>query len=994
VSDPQAPLPSGSPGPVEGYNISSESRARLPDQFSEAELKQMISDVPRSVSEVQAEAARIRARRGSFWVLLGCNLVVFVSSVCIMVVELCASRLIASYLGSSLYTWTSVIGVVLAGISVGNWLGGKLADRVEPRRALGWQFLVAGLSTLAILVLNPLAAQLSRAQPDAIPWQYWVMILVGVVFLLPAITLGTISPVTASLALRYSQKTGATVGNIYAWGALGSIVGTFLAGFWLIGNLGTHHILWITAGVLLVMGALVAGGQRGLRMLLLAGGLQLAIWLGLLASLTGEQAEGLTRSLLSSIGPWQGVAGRLEKANQEVADLTLVRDTVRQDVESLELAKLAGEPVEPRLAEKVAQVAELERELEQRIQTSLPLREKRRKLDRWGVWANGLGRKLQDVGLQLGLRNDQLAEYYDESDYYTISIYPIEHDGELVKILRLDYLIHSYYNPAAPTRLHYDYEQVYAALTERATATARRIWTVKFDPPPANPEFAAALGSKGEYSPATGNLSVTGGLTPLEVINLLQGMADPQVWQVITQVWREESRDWRAATQFTEGKLTSPLEPDPPARAALDDLASDAVLYDPALGGLVCSQPFSLERAFDVLATGVHRRGVEQVRELYGLTRRISTLFIGGGGFIFPRWVEAEFPDQPRIDVAEIDPAVLRAVQSELGLPREFGPPSEGKTWVRAHLGDARKYVDDRLRDNLKLVQADQPLVRYDFIYGDAFNDLSVPWHLTTREFSEKIRALLTPHEGMYLVNLIDVYPRVKFPSRKARAAGWPQTRLAGPAPEGVFPPATHEATWYPAGKFPQLQLQLVSRTRDELDAGTPPNYVLGYRGVMTGSQRDELLALCGDRPEWQQAIRALFQLSNNEPTGRFLGRYLKTARELFPYVYLFTSTDNSTDPGDRRDTFIVACSLKRLNCDDLFRSGGYWHNVPFAASERDESQPATQTLVNCELGPTIDSGEMTALLELARGETLTDDFAPVDNLLAPVFASRNEVDD
>ena len=993
MSDPQSPPPAGSSGPIEAYNISSEGRARLPDQFTDAELKQMLSDVPRPVSEVQAEAARLKARRGSFWVLLACNLVVFVSSVCIMVVELCASRLIASYLGSSLYTWTSVIGVVLAGISIGNYLGGKLADRVEPRRALGWQFLVAGLATLAILVLNPIASQLSRSQPSNLPWQYWVMVLVGVVFLLPAITLGTISPVTASLALRHSQKTGATVGNIYAWGAMGSIVGTFLAGFWLIGNLGTHHILWITASVLLVMGALMAGGQRGLRMLLLAGGLQLAVWLGLLSSLTGNQAEAVTRSLFAQVGPLRGVPQQLDRATTELAELTLVRDDSKRELDALQLAELAGEEVAPKVAEATERVTSLNQEMERFVQRLLPLRERQRKLDRWGVWANGLGRKLHDVGLQLGLRNDQLSEYYDESDYYTISIYPIEHDGETVKILRLDYLIHSYYNPAHPTRLHYDYEQVYAALTERARETARQKWSVVFDPPPASPDFAASLGDKANYTPATGLLTCEGALTPAQVIDLLQGVSDPQLWQAVTQTWRDESLAWRAATQFTEGKLTIPLDPDPPARAALDELTGD-VVYDPALGGLVCSQPFSIERAFEVLATGVHRPSVEKIRELYGLGRQISTLFIGGGGFIFPRWVEAEFPNQPRIDVAEIDPAVLQAVQAELGLPREFGPPSEGKTWVSPHLGDARKFVDDRVAGNLQLASENQPLVRYDVVYGDAFNDLSVPWHLTTREFSEKIRALLTPHEGMYLVNLIDVYPRVKFPSRKARAAGWPQTRLPGPAPEGVFPPATHEATWYPAEKFPQLQLQLVSRTRDELDAGTPPNYVLGYRGVMTASQRDELLALFAGRSEWQEAIKALAQLSNNEPTGRFLGRYLKTARELFPYVYVFTSTDNSTDPGDRRDTFIVACSLKRLNCDDLFRSGGYWHNVPFATSERDESQPATQTLVNCELGPMLDSGEMTALLELARGETLTDDFAPVDNLLAPVFASRNEVDD
>jgi hypothetical protein len=56
-------------------------------------------------------------------------LIVFISSGCIMILELVAGRIIAPWVGVSLYTWTSVIGVVLAGISLGNYLGGWLADR-------------------------------------------------------------------------------------------------------------------------------------------------------------------------------------------------------------------------------------------------------------------------------------------------------------------------------------------------------------------------------------------------------------------------------------------------------------------------------------------------------------------------------------------------------------------------------------------------------------------------------------------------------------------------------------------------------------------------------------------------------------------------------------------------------------------------------------------------------------------------------------------------
>lgn len=62
--------------------------------------------------------------------------VVFIASMGIMIVELVASRLVSKYLGNSLSTWTSVIGIVLGGISLGNWIGGKLADRHPPRRVI------------------------------------------------------------------------------------------------------------------------------------------------------------------------------------------------------------------------------------------------------------------------------------------------------------------------------------------------------------------------------------------------------------------------------------------------------------------------------------------------------------------------------------------------------------------------------------------------------------------------------------------------------------------------------------------------------------------------------------------------------------------------------------------------------------------------------------------------------------------------------------------
>jgi spermidine synthase len=88
------------------------------------------------------------------------------------------------------------------------------------------------------------------------------------------------------------------------------------------------------------------------------------------------------------------------------------------------------------------------------------------------------------------------------------------------------------------------------------------------------------------------------------------------------------------------------------------------------------------------------------------------------------------------VDVIEIDPAVTRAACEHLGLSRE--------TRIRSFNHDARAFL---------LEWADPK--RYDIIYGDAFNDLSVPYHLTTVEFNRMLAARLKP-DGIYLANVID----------------------------------------------------------------------------------------------------------------------------------------------------------------------------------------------------------------------------------------------
>jgi spermidine synthase len=178
-------------------------------------------------------------------------MVVFLSNACIMVLELVASRLIAPRLGVSLYTWTSVIGVILAGISIGNYLGGRLADRYASPFFLGVILALASLGSLSILALTN--ALSNTGLSDNLPLLISVVVYIAALFLLPSLILGCVSPIVVKLSLTDLQRTGTTVGKIYAWSSVGSIVGTFATGFWLIAWFGTRTVVLLVSGVLLLM---------------------------------------------------------------------------------------------------------------------------------------------------------------------------------------------------------------------------------------------------------------------------------------------------------------------------------------------------------------------------------------------------------------------------------------------------------------------------------------------------------------------------------------------------------------------------------------------------------------------------------------------------------------------------------------------------------------------------------------------------------------------
>ena len=236
--------------------------------------------------------------QGTLWL----NATVFFTGAALMTVELVASRLIARFLGSSLYTWTGVVGVILAGMSLGNYLGGRMADSApQPTKRIAVLFFAGATACLAILWLNAAAGEavflLDRS------WPVRILLHMLWAFFLPAVVLGTISPMVAKLAIERAAHTGRAIGTLYAWNAVGSIAGTFLTGFYLTAWIGSIRIIVSMALLLALLGAAYAlaarrTGQAGSRT---ASGalLGLAVFFGafLLAVLPGESVAAVAGPL-------------------------------------------------------------------------------------------------------------------------------------------------------------------------------------------------------------------------------------------------------------------------------------------------------------------------------------------------------------------------------------------------------------------------------------------------------------------------------------------------------------------------------------------------------------------------------------------------------------------------------------------------------------------------------------------------------------------------
>jgi tetratricopeptide (TPR) repeat protein/MFS family permease len=639
-----------------------------------------------------------------------------------MVLELVASRLIARYLGSSLYTWTAVIGIVLAGISAGNFLGGKLADKFQPAKILGAIFILCSLCCLAIIKLNDLAGTIAYLQQLDLPIRIFSHI--AIVFLAPSVLLGTISPLVAKMALDKGHKPGGTIGDIYAWGAAGSIAGTFVAGYYLLGVLGSVAIVRVVAGVLLLLGISYVVARHKLSA-------------GIISEATKKDArqESATSSSISMM--WFCATVFLASACIMILEMVASRMAARQLGSSLYTwtsiigvvltGITIGNYCGGRLADRFAprKVVALLFMFSSISCLLIIILNDLIGLNQWEAlyYLNWPVRVFLHISmiyllpsLLLGMISPVVAKMALDLGRKTGgtvgNIYAWGAAGSIAGTL-----IAGYYLIATIGTIAIVWSVagllIWVGIFYRPRQVAGYVWLVIF-------AFAASIGflptehleGNGKFGRGLNNLAIKMSLRQPHRAGVLYEDETPYCYVAVRRTNVEPE-----ILSFYQDKLVH-------SHLMVDDTSKLLYAYEQIHAAI--TQRFSPKGS-----------------------KKISTLTIGGGGYVYPRYIEAFWPGS-RVDVAEIDPGVTRAAMEAFGLARD--------TTINTYTMDARNYVDGLLQKQAR----GQEIPKYDFIYEDALNDYSVPFQLTTKEFNDKIVQLLAD-DGIYMAEVIEVYESGRF---------------------------------------------------------------------------------------------------------------------------------------------------------------------------------------------------------------------------------------
>jgi spermidine synthase/MFS family permease len=888
------------------------------------------------------------------------NLVVFLSGLAIMVLELVASRLVAKHLGSSLEIWTTVIGVILAGMSLGNYWGGRLSDLRSPLATLPYLVGGAAILSLSVLLTNDVVG--GSALMAALPQSLRIVGTITIIFFPAACVLGTIQPTIARWAIEQSTRTGSAFGNVGAWGTAGNILGTFLTGFVLLSSFGVKSIVVSSVAVL----GVTAVGLLAVSLLWPAP--ELSMENRPTASnkfhKDPKQDEGWTRFMPNLFVFTSGLSIMMvELVGSRL--LSHASGTSIYSWTSLIGIVLAGISIGNYLGGKIADRFDPARTLPHLF-------------------------LIASILCALLLMGDTLLKSPSVGSEFVHWVFRVSPD-DLSRTNSESSQIMNWLMPSsifasvfilflAPTCALGTISPVAAKLAlERADKAGQAIGNV----------YAwgaigsivgsfltgflliSLLGTKAVICTVAGLLAlisvcmVTSGLGHAVWAGILLAttiaVTAPESWQWATGIGHKlKLRDLvppgetHRESNYYFIKVQDSREHSGAKELVLDNLVHGYVLQD---------KPRDLRYDYELIYASIMERAgaipipddPERAGAANSPARKLKTLFIGGGSYTYPRYIDASYPGSSML-VMEIDPAVTRMVQDSLFLPED--------TPIETRWGDARSTVDHMLAENQRAVRQQQPKpYEFDFVFGDAFNDFSVPWHLTTLEFNEKMKDLLSP-DGVYMINIIDNYKYSRF------LGAYVQTARKSFANTAVFCTAN-------AGPTSNRETFVIAMSRnadmDYLDLGTRRGEREFEGSLLTDAQVQEAIRRCQFADPWYRR-RYLTKEQESTASSEAAKQWESERQSLSDEIDRLTREAKTANPEDKKR---VTEAKRRLR-EHTAAKRRHIENHVREYAERPDTLTSDQ-LAKIE----VDLRKVSELI-------LTDDYAPVENLLAPVARERD----
>lgn len=177
--------------------------------------------------------------------------IVFFANFGLLALQLVAPKLLAPFVGSTVETWTCVIGAFLTGIALGNWIGGRVADRFPFLKTVAVLMVLGGLSAFSMIGLYE--GTLASGFYKSIPLGPRIPILAFLFCLLPALLISLLTPLTIKLILPNVEHSGRLAGVIFALSTVGCLVGDYITGFVLQAHFSLNTIITIVGASLIAL---------------------------------------------------------------------------------------------------------------------------------------------------------------------------------------------------------------------------------------------------------------------------------------------------------------------------------------------------------------------------------------------------------------------------------------------------------------------------------------------------------------------------------------------------------------------------------------------------------------------------------------------------------------------------------------------------------------------------------------------------------------------